>query len=251
MANVPLAPSHLLSISDGDTPEVKMGIRMLGIDAPELHFPGTQNPADQDGLLAGLPKTAEWKGLPKGLRDHLEGRLEGGGTREARWGLAAKEAFEAMVKEALRQKGAKGPRQLFMLCGPEVFDCYGRILAYVGPYVPRAERAGAPPPDTFNLRMLASGMAAPCLHAGNIPKPADLAKAAAAVQAARKGKLGFWQEADRILHGYEFRALVRLGTGLGGFRYKVADLREHSTAVTSSLPATEYYEIPEEYRLFF
>ena len=32
--------SSLLSISDGDTPEVKMGVRMLGIDTPELHFPG-------------------------------------------------------------------------------------------------------------------------------------------------------------------------------------------------------------------
>jgi endonuclease YncB( thermonuclease family) len=33
-----LSPSSLLSISDGDTPEVKMGVRMLGIDAPELHL---------------------------------------------------------------------------------------------------------------------------------------------------------------------------------------------------------------------
>ncbi len=75
------------------------------------------------------------------------------------------------------------------------------------------------PSDIFNLRMLALGMTAPCLNAGNLPKPADLAKAAAAVQAARKRKLGFWKEADRILHGYEFRALGRLGTGQGGLRY--------------------------------
>jgi len=250
MPNIPLAPSHLLSISDGDTPEVKMGIRMLGIDAPELHFPGTQSPASQDGLLAGLPKTAAWKDLPKGLRDHLKDRLEEGGTREAEWGLKAKEAFEAMVKEALHQKGAKGPRQLFMLCGPQVFDCYGRILAYVGPYVPRSERAGAPSPDTFNLRMLALGMAAPCIHADNLPKPADLARVAAAVQAARKRKLGFWKEADRILHGYEFRAIVRLGTGQGSFRYLVSDLRDHSTAIKDSHPAADYYLIPDEYRLF-
>jgi endonuclease YncB( thermonuclease family) len=36
--SIVLSPASLLSISDGDTPEVKMGVRMLEIDAPELHF---------------------------------------------------------------------------------------------------------------------------------------------------------------------------------------------------------------------
>jgi hypothetical protein len=36
---IQLTPSQQLSISDGDTPEVKMGRRMLVIDTPELPFP--------------------------------------------------------------------------------------------------------------------------------------------------------------------------------------------------------------------
>lgn len=48
MPLIQLPPSHLLSISDGDTPEVEMEVRMLGIDAPELHFPQGLDVAEQD-----------------------------------------------------------------------------------------------------------------------------------------------------------------------------------------------------------
>ena len=37
-----------------------------------------------------------------------------------------------------------------------------------------------------------------------------------AVQSARTKRLGFWAEADLILHGYEFRSLVRLASGEKG-----------------------------------
>lgn len=73
MTTILLPPSHLSSISDGDTPEVKMGLRMLGIDAPELHFPQTQSPVTQNPVLLNLPKTNAYKNLPAGLRDHLKG----------------------------------------------------------------------------------------------------------------------------------------------------------------------------------
>lgn len=54
MPVIVLALSRLPSISDGNTPEVKMGRRMLGIDTPELHFsmgsgPVSQNPGGRSG----------------------------------------------------------------------------------------------------------------------------------------------------------------------------------------------------------
>lgn len=287
MPVIQLAPSRLLSISDGDTPEVKMGIRMLGIDTPELHFPLGSDPVSQDPVLEGLPKTAAWQKLPKALQDYLTPRLIKAGTRQKAWGLKAKAAFQAMVTEGLAMprgvlqlssrglpQGASGTgshgeipgegpsggrprndkkekrRQLFMACGPEVFDRYGRILAYVGPLVPKAERGNSAPPDTFNLRLLAEGWAAPCVHRANLPKPKDRDLMIAAVQNARKRKLGFWADAGLVLHGYEFRSLCRLAAGEPGFTYSITDARTLKNAKPTTYAPTDYIAIPEEYRVF-
>lgn len=50
-----LPPSRLLSISDGDTPEGKMGVWLLGSDAPELHFPLGPGPVSQEALTLLSP----------------------------------------------------------------------------------------------------------------------------------------------------------------------------------------------------
>lgn len=105
MPLIPLPPSRLLSISGGDTPEVKMGERMLGVDAPELHFPLGSSPESQDPVFAKLPTLKAWQSLPQALRDYLTPRLEGAGTRQKKWGLKAKAAFEAVVAEGLAVKG--------------------------------------------------------------------------------------------------------------------------------------------------
>ena len=34
--------------ADGDTPYVRMPIRMLGIDTPETNYPGVESPANSD-----------------------------------------------------------------------------------------------------------------------------------------------------------------------------------------------------------
>ena len=248
MPLIVLPPSLLLSISYGDTPEVKMGVRLLGIDAPELHFPLGSSPESQDPVFAKLPKVKVYKNLPQALRDYLAPRLEGAGTRQKKWGLQAKAAFEAFVKDGLAIPGKTAKRELFMACGAEVLDRYGRILAYIGPCVPKAERGGAPPPSTFNLLMLQGGWAAPCIHKDNLPKKADQKLVVSAVQSARTKKLGFWAEADLILHGYEFRSLVRLASGEKGFTYLVHDLRTFGKK--PPLPPEEYIFIPDEYRVF-
>ena len=100
--------------------------------------------------------------------------------------------LERIVGEALRveekpspalplAKGESGSkktrgkkRKLFLACGEEVIDCYGRILAYAGPYMTKEERAVSGQPDTFNLRMLKEGWAVSNLHSTNLPKVEDL-----------------------------------------------------------------------------
>ncbi|HQO19985.1 MAG TPA: thermonuclease family protein [Acidobacteriota bacterium] len=247
-----LSPSSLLSISDGDTPEVKMGVRMLGIDTPELHFPGTGSPDRQDPALARLPGTAAFQKLPKALREYLEPRLEEAGTRQKKWALLAKEALVRIVEEGLRVEGKKQRRKLFLACGKEVIDCYGRILAYAGPYLTKEERAKLGQPDTFNLRMLKEGFAVSNIHGTNLPKEEDIRLVIEAVKSAKNKKLGFWKEGDKILHGYEFRALVRMAMGEKGFRYKVGSLEDHLKGEKIRLlKPEEYIDIEEENRVFF
>ncbi len=265
-----LSPSSLLTISDGDTPEVKMGVRMLGIDTPELHFPGTGSPDRQDPVLVKLPSTAAFQKLPKALREYLEPRLEEAGSRQKKWALLAKEALVRIVEEGLRivenpspalpltegegstvkKKGKR--RKLFLACGEEVIDCYGRILAYAGPYMTKEERAKLGQPETFNLKMLKEGFAVSNIHGTNLPKEEDIRLVIAAVKDAKKKKLGFWEERDKMLHGYEFRSLVRMAQGEKGFRYKVGSLDDHLKGEKIRLlPPEEYIHIEEEKRVFF
>jgi endonuclease YncB( thermonuclease family) len=247
MSLITMPASKLLSISDGDTPEIKMGVRMLGIDAPELHFPEGRDVAQQDAVLAGLLKLAAWKALPKELQCYLAPKLDKAGSLEKAWGLKAKAAFEAMVADGLAIKGSKAKRTMFFALPPVPFDCYGRILAYVGPNVPKSERGDSPPPDTFNLKMLQGGWAALCLHKENLPKKSDLDLVVAAATNARSKKLGAWADEAKLLLGYEFRSVVRLATGQKGFTYPVLDVR-HLDA--KPLAPEAYIEIPPEYRVF-
>jgi endonuclease YncB( thermonuclease family) len=204
-----MPPSRLLSISDGDTPEIKTGVRLLGIDAPEL---------------------------------------ENAGSLQKAWGLKAKAALEAIKADSLAIQGRRSQRQVFCGLPPAPLDRYGRWLAYMGPYVPKAERGDSPPQDTFNLRKLAGGWAAPYLFKENIPKKKDLTLATAAVQAARKEKKGRCVDEDELLLGYEFRSLVRLARGEGGFSYPLEDLR--TLGKKPALKPENYWQIPVEDRVF-
>ena len=246
-----LSPSRLLSISNGDTLDVKLGVRMLGIDSPELHFPEGKDVAKTDPLLAGLPKNAAFKKLPKELRAYLAPRLKGAGSRQKEWGLKAKEALKVTAGKAVAAPQAKPgpPPKPFMACGPQVFDRYGRILAYMGPWASKEERAKKGPPETYNLQMLRGGWAAPCIHRENLPKKKDLDLAVKAVKAALAKKLGAWADPN-LLIAYEFRALVRMALNEGGFCYQVQDLRTLGKANARVLPPAAYFEVPVEYRLF-
>ena len=49
-----LGTTKLERITDGDTPYISMAIRMLSIDTPEVHYPGTEDPSKHDAKLKEL-----------------------------------------------------------------------------------------------------------------------------------------------------------------------------------------------------
>ena len=61
-----------VSATDGDTPTLQLPIRMLGMDAPELHYLGAseENPAKYDAEMAGF-LNGKGSFLEPGLRAHL------------------------------------------------------------------------------------------------------------------------------------------------------------------------------------
>lgn len=69
---------------DGDPPTIELNIRMLGIDTPELHYPGNTRPRTYDARLRKLLQTHGQHFSP-GLREHLTPKLEGkpGSAQEA------------------------------------------------------------------------------------------------------------------------------------------------------------------------
>jgi len=270
MPVVILHPSKYLRVAKGNMPVIDMRMKMAGIDTPENRYPGVSSSKRQDKVFLKLPSTVSFQNLPGVLREHLLPRLEGAGSRQKKWSLLAKDALERIVEEGLRMeenplsqfplpKGEgvsekrKGKRRrMFLACGKEVLDCYGGILAYAGPYMTKEERTKLGQPETFNLRMIREGWAVSYIHGGNMPKIGDLSLVIAAVKDARRGRSGFWAEREKMLHGYEFRALVRMGQGEKGFRYKVGDLRDHLEGrCMHLLPAEEYTSIEEEYRVFY
>ena len=46
-----LRTNSLISITDGDTPYIRMSIRMLSIDTPEVHYPNNSDPATAGARL--------------------------------------------------------------------------------------------------------------------------------------------------------------------------------------------------------
>jgi hypothetical protein len=138
--------------TDGDTPTIQAPIRMLGMDAPELHYGGaTQaNPGKFDAAFATF-LTGTGKTLDAGLKAHLAQRLDAAAsTRHILAGAAAHAHFEKIVAKRLRRLSDKtgkeiAQRKLFSMVSQQVFDRYGRLLAYVAPSYTREEREATPP----------------------------------------------------------------------------------------------------------
>lgn len=209
-----LGEKNYLRTTDGDTPYISMPIRMLSIDAPEVHYPNNKPPSTQDKNLAQL---ADWikagkAPINKDLGIYLLQKLATGkaGTLQENQGKEASKKFEELLSEKLKKPDGK-KRNLFIWAANEHFDQYYRLLAYLAPYYSAKELASMSRKDraTFNLLMVDSGWAASFPIYPSIPGYLDLIMLRESAENARKNKIGIWLDPMALL-GYEYRMCVRL-----------------------------------------
>lgn len=199
---------------DGDTPSLRMPVRMLSVDTPEV----TAETEEQARVMdRNLQQLAAWirEGqalIDARLAEHLLPKLETGkaGTLQFEQGLAASAfAKQNMHERLLRPDGTK--RNLFIRVADTPFDGNFRLLAYLAPnyskkelsQLDRRQRA------TFNLDLVTKGWAAPFVIYPSIPKAPDLALLIRAAAEARAGKHGIWHQ-GATLPAYEYRAVEKL-----------------------------------------
>lgn len=210
-----IGDNRFIDLSDGDTPNIRMSIRMLSIDTPEKAATAGIRDLDKlDDAFNGLAAWMQTGNAPvtADLAAHLVPRLARAQPAHAHvaQGKAATEAHDALIAQFLKKPNGR-MRNLFVRIADEPFDQYGRLLAYVAPdYTPeerasmtRAERA------TFNLRMIENGHAAPFVIYPSVPGELDYPIFVAAAEAAIAAKKGIWAD-PLVLLAYEFRAMERL-----------------------------------------
>lgn len=212
-----LGSRSLVDVSDGDTPNIRMPIRMLSIDTPEVTAKSVAGAAKVDDKFAQLTKWIKTGTAPVSadFRDYILPKLErtNAGMLQFTQGKNASVFHEQIVEEKLTRPGSNKRRNLFIRSPEFPFDNYGRLLAYISPSysikerqtMTRRERA------TFNLNMIESGWAAPFVLFPNIPGELDLPLfLEMAVTAESEGR-GQYQD-NLHLPGYEYRMCEKLYT---------------------------------------
>jgi endonuclease YncB( thermonuclease family) len=260
----PLGARQLVDVTDGDTPNIRMPIRMLSVDTPEVTARTAEGAAAVDEKFAQL---AEWIDAGKapispGLASHLGPRLATGkaGTLQFEQGKQASAFAKENTERRLARPGQR-PRNLFIRVADTPFDDNGRLLAYIAPdytakereTLSRAERA------TFNLDLLAAGWAASFVIFPSIPGELDLPLLIDTAARARAGEAGIWSDPTTLL-AYEYRAME----DLYAVTKKIVDGREVTNAErfgwrerycadmrNRQLHGPEdYVDVPPEYRLW-
>lgn len=225
-----LGTKKYVGATDGDTPSITLSIRMLSIDTPEVHYPGTAKPSKHDAKLQQL---AEWISAGKApLRDslaaYLHPRLATGsaGTLHEQQGEHASEHFKQLLKDKLSRPG-KPDRTLFLRAANQPFDQNGRLLAYIAPNYTQTERETMSRKEraTFNLLMVESGWAASFIIYPSLPSHPDLVLMHSAAKRAQENGLGAWAD-PHMLTGYEFRMCYKL--------YEVTDQLVKGKKLTSA-----------------
>ncbi|MGF1507008.1 MAG: thermonuclease family protein [Anaerolineae bacterium] len=220
--------NKFIRATDGDTPYISVSVRMLSIDAPEVHYPGNANPERQNENLAQLADWIEQGKAPinDDLAAYLHPRLATGeaGTLQKEQGEHSSTVFIQMLDEMLTKENGR-KRSLFVRMAAQPFDAYGRLLAYLAPSYSRAEREQMSRWEraSFNLLMIRAGWAAPFIIYPSIPRYSDLIMMQQAGREAYVGGRGIWAE-PLTLAGYEFRMAVKL--------YKVTKRLEEGEALS-------------------
>lgn len=213
--NLPSLGSRALTdVTDGDTPNIRMPIRMLSIDTPETTAGSEAGARRVDDRFEEL---ANW--LKQGMapvtadfREHILPRLEHGaaGSLQFAQGQSASEAHkQAVARRLTRETGSK--RNLFVRSPAVPFDNYGRLLAYVAPNYSAKERQALSRKErqTFNLDLIESGWASPFVIFPNIPGELDLPLYIEAAVTAASEERGQYQN-ELSLPAYEYRMCEKL-----------------------------------------
>lgn len=202
--------------ADGDTPFVRMPIRMLGIDTPETSFQGGETTANNK--FAELKTELETGNYDNWIDAELKAlllpKLQHAGTLQINQGKQAKAFFKQLLEDRLRKPNGNN-RQLFIRAADEHFDSFGRLLAYIAPSYTKTELASITVDQrkTFNLLMLESGWAANIIIYPNLPKNGDLRLARDGVRNAFDNGLGAWAD-PKMLTGYEYRMCLKLHSAI-------------------------------------
>lgn len=265
--NMPsLGSRSLIDVSDGDTPNIRMPIRMLSIDTPEVTAKSLTGATRVDNKFNQL---ANWikdgvAPVSQGFRDYILPKLENtdAGTLQFTQGEEASAYYKHKIKERLSRPNSKKQRNLFIRSTDTPFDNYGRLLAYVAPSYSKKERKKMTRREraTFNLDMIESGWASPFILFPNIPGELDLPLFLEMAVSAKEKKRGQYQD-DLSLWGYEYRMCEKLygitkkitteGTlltypeQLGWRKRYCADMRNRQL-----FGPEDYFNIPEPYRLW-
>lgn len=232
-------------VHDGDTlnvdPVGNLGVRFLGVDAPEVSFtlPGGKTFVDIDDprweafLSEPFADSFGDIDLLPSLHDHLKARVgSGAATNHAELAGEATQALRAEVSADMERLGQDSETFSFFLAfATEVMDGYGRFLAFIN-----CNQEQSPRPDSYNERLLKQGNVTPYFIWPNldpfrkqpyivdaVPKPGGvvpagsdaeasepLDEARAWVRHARAEKLGVWRTTDPLrLLPFELRFLAR------------------------------------------
>ena len=161
------APRTLISVSDGDTPQIQQPIRAVSCDTPEKAGYAGAPPRAQAKLDLCRERLVNgfFDALPDGLRTYLVEKLTAdAAARHIGAALRASEEFTRLLEQRLtKPNGSK--RKLGIIPTGEIIDIYGRLLAYFAPWYENTPTDPLPPRnsperETFNLNMIANGWAA-------------------------------------------------------------------------------------------
>lgn len=200
--------------ADGDTPNVRVAIRLLSVDTAETAFPGVGKPSNSDEDLAELAHWIRQGQAPvdDALAEHLYPRLATGvaGTLQQTQGEAAKAFLHNLMEQRLAKDNGR-KRTLFLRSANQHFDHHGRLLAYMAPAFSKSElaRMSRSERSTFNLLMVESGWAATLIIFPALARYEDITLFHAAARLACEEGRGAWAE-KMMLTGYEWRMCTRL-----------------------------------------
>jgi endonuclease YncB( thermonuclease family) len=208
-----LGAKALVDVTDGDTPNFRMPIRMLSVDTPEVTAQTAEGAAAVDAKFAELVGWIRAGKAPiaSALAAHLLPKLaDRAGTRQFDQGNAASAWSKSNIQRRLALPDGR-QRKLFIRLSDTPFDANKRLLAYVAPSFSETERATLSRQEraTFNLDLIESGWGAPFVLFPSIPGELDLPlylHAAVEAMAQHRG-----QYADPLsLFGYEYRMCEKL-----------------------------------------